>query len=108
MTILESFDGSSRKPKKMNATKKIPRKTKIALKYTARTENHGHKKVFYSLVLSEFFAALTSIISKPFQCPLPTALPPSKVLRVESPLLEAPPPPPKPLLLLDLSPLTSD
>ena len=57
MTILESFDGSSRKPKKMNATKKIPRKTKIALKYTARTENHGHKKVSCSLVLSEFFAA---------------------------------------------------
>ena len=25
--------------------KKTPRKTKIALKYTARTENHGHKKV---------------------------------------------------------------
>ena len=46
MTILESFDGSSKKPKKMDAAKKkTPRKTKIALKYTARTENHGHKKV---------------------------------------------------------------
>ena len=45
MTIPESFDGSSRKPKKMNAAKKIPRKTKIALKYTVKTENHGHKKV---------------------------------------------------------------
>ena len=46
MTILESFDGNSRKPKKMNtAKKKTPRKTKIALKYTVRTENHGHKKV---------------------------------------------------------------
>ena len=46
MTIPESFDGSSRKPKKMNAAKKkTPRKTKIALKYTVRTENHGHKKV---------------------------------------------------------------
>ena len=48
MTILESFDGSSRKPKKMDAAKKkkkIPRKTKITLKYTAMTENHGHKKV---------------------------------------------------------------
>ena len=47
MTILESFDGNSRKPKKMNAVKKkkTPRKTKIALKYTVRTENHGHKKV---------------------------------------------------------------
>ena len=29
----------------MNAAKKILKKTKIALKYTARTENHGHKKV---------------------------------------------------------------
>ena len=45
MTIPESFDSSSRTPKKMNAAKKIPRKTKIALKYTARIENHGHKKV---------------------------------------------------------------
>ena len=45
MTIPESFDGSSKKPKKMNAAKKIPRKTKITLKYTAMTENHGHKKV---------------------------------------------------------------
>ena len=45
MTISESFDDSNRKPKKMNAAKKIPRKTKIALKYTVRTENHGHRKV---------------------------------------------------------------
>ena len=46
MTIPESFDGSSRKPKKMNAAKKKTlRKTKIALKYTVRTENHGHRKV---------------------------------------------------------------
>ena len=45
MTIPESFDGSSRKPKKMDAAKKTPRKTKIALKYTVRTENHGYKKV---------------------------------------------------------------
>ena len=45
MTILESFDSSSRKPKKMNAAKKTPRKTKIALKYTVKTENHGHRKV---------------------------------------------------------------
>ena len=46
MTIPESFDGSSRKPKKINATKKkTPRKTKIALKYTVKTENHGHRKV---------------------------------------------------------------
>ena len=46
MTIPESFNGSSRKPKKMNAAeKKIPRKTKIALKYTVKTENHGHRKV---------------------------------------------------------------
>ena len=46
MTISKSFDGSSKKPKKMNAAKKKTlRKTKIALKYTARTENHGHKKV---------------------------------------------------------------
>ena len=45
MTIPESFDGNSRKPKKMNAVKKVPRKTKIALKYTARIENHGHRKV---------------------------------------------------------------
>ena len=45
MTIQESFDGNSKKPKKMNAAKKIPRKTKIALKYIARTKNHGHKKM---------------------------------------------------------------
>ena len=45
MTIPESFDGSKRKPKKMNAAKKTPRKTKIALKNTARTENHGQRKV---------------------------------------------------------------
>ena len=45
MTIPESFDDNSRKPKKMNAAKKTPRKTKIALKYTVRTENHDHKKV---------------------------------------------------------------
>ena len=32
MTIPESFDSSSRK-------------TKISLKYTVRTKNHGHKKV---------------------------------------------------------------
>ena len=45
LTIPESFDGSSRKPKKINAVKKTPRKTKIALKYTVRTENHDHRKV---------------------------------------------------------------
>ena len=45
MTVPESFDGSSKKPKKMNAAKKTPRKTKIAFKYTVRTENHDHKKV---------------------------------------------------------------
>ena len=46
MTIPKSFDGSSRKPKKMNAAKKkTPRKTKIALKYTVKTENHDHRKV---------------------------------------------------------------
>ena len=46
MTILESFDGSSKKPKKMNAAKKKTlRKTKIALKYTVKTENHGYRKV---------------------------------------------------------------
>ena len=46
MTIPESFDGSSRKPKKINtAKKKTPRKTKIALKSTVRTENYDHKKV---------------------------------------------------------------
>ena len=45
MTIPDSFDGSIRKPKKMNAAKKIPRKTNIALKYTVKTKNHGHKKV---------------------------------------------------------------
>ena len=45
MTVPESFDSSSKKPKKMNAAKKTPRKTKIALKYTVRTENHGHRKV---------------------------------------------------------------
>ena len=46
MTVPESFDGNSRKPKKMNAVKKkTPRKIKIAFKYTVRTENHGYKKV---------------------------------------------------------------
>ena len=46
MTVPESFDDSSKKPKKMNAAKKkTPRKTKIALKYTVRIENHDHKKV---------------------------------------------------------------
>ena len=45
MTIPESFDDSSRKLKKMNTAKKTPRKTKITLKYTVRTENHDHKKV---------------------------------------------------------------
>ena len=46
MTIPESFDDSSRKPEKMDAVKKkTPRKTKITLKYTVRTENYGHKKV---------------------------------------------------------------
>ena len=45
MTIPESFDSSSWKLKKMNATKKTLMKTKIDLKYTVRTENHGHKKV---------------------------------------------------------------
>ena len=46
LTIPKSFDGSNRKPKKMNARKKkTPRKTKIALKYTVRTENHDHRKV---------------------------------------------------------------
>ena len=56
MTIPESFDGSSRKPKKMNAAKKTPRKTKIALKYTARTKNHGHKKV--ALILYKILALI--------------------------------------------------
>ena len=45
MTIPESFDDSSKKPKKMNAAKKTPRKTKITLKYTVKTENRGHRKV---------------------------------------------------------------
>ena len=45
MTIPKSFNGNSRKPKQMNAAKITPRKTKITLKYTARTENHDHKKV---------------------------------------------------------------
>ena len=45
LTIPESFEGNSKKPKKMNAAKKTPRKTKITLKYTVRTENHDHKKV---------------------------------------------------------------
>ena len=45
MTIPESFGGSSRKPKQMNAVKKVLRKTKIALKYTTMTENHGHKNL---------------------------------------------------------------
>ena len=47
MTILKSFDDSSRKLKKMNAAKKTLRKTKIALKYTVGIENHGqHMNAF--------------------------------------------------------------
>ena len=38
-----------------------------------------------SLVLLVFSAASTSVVSKPFHCPLPTAPLPSEVLRVESP-----------------------
>ena len=53
----------------------------------------------YSLVLSVFSTASTSVVSKFFQCPLLTALPPSEVLRVKSPLPEAPPPPPKPAII---------
>ena len=45
MTILDSFDDSNRKPKKMNAAKKTLRKIKIALKYTVKTENHGHRNL---------------------------------------------------------------
>ena len=46
MTILENFDGSSRKPKKINTAKKnTPRRMKISPKYTVRVENHDHKKV---------------------------------------------------------------
>ena len=42
---MKSFDCGGGKPKKMNAAKKkTPRKTKIALKYTVKTENHGHRK----------------------------------------------------------------
>ena len=57
MTIPESFNGSSRKPKQINAAKKkTPRKTKIALKYTVRTENHDHKKV--ALIPCEILALI--------------------------------------------------
>ena len=57
MTIPESFDGNSRKPKKMNAAKKkIPRKTKIALKYTVKTENHDNRKV--TLIPCEILALI--------------------------------------------------
>ena len=61
-----------------------------------------------SLVLSVFSAVSTSMVSKPFQCPLLTAPPLLVVLRVESPLQEALPPPQKPLPSSGLSPLTSD
>ena len=61
-----------------------------------------------SLVLSVFFTGLSSVVSKPFHCPLSIAPLPSKVLRVESLPSEALPPPPKPLPSLDLSPLTSN
>ena len=43
MTIPESSSGSSQEDERNE--KKTPRKIKIALKYTVRTENHGHKKV---------------------------------------------------------------
>ena len=56
MTIPKSFDGSSRKPKKINAAKKTPRKTKIALKYTVRTENHSHRKV--ALILCQILTLI--------------------------------------------------
>ena len=46
LTVPESFESNSRKPKKMNtAKKKTPRKIKISPKYTVRIENHDHKKV---------------------------------------------------------------
>ena len=61
-----------------------------------------------SLVLSVFSAASSSVVSKPFHCPLLIAPPPSEVLRVESPPPEAPPSLPKPLPSSDLSPLTSN
>ena len=46
MTIPESFDDSSRKPKKMNTTrKKNTKKDKNYFKYIVRTENHGHRNL---------------------------------------------------------------
>ena len=56
LTIPKSFDGNSGKPKKMNAAIKTPRKTKIALKYTVRTENYGHRKV--ALIPCQIFALI--------------------------------------------------
>ena len=60
------------------------------------------------LSLLVFFATSTSVVSKPFQCPLLTALLPSKVFRVESPPPEALPLPPRPLPSSDLSLLAFD
>ena len=45
MTISESFNGAVGSQNRLTQRKKTSRKTKIALKYIARTENHGHKKV---------------------------------------------------------------
>ena len=61
-----------------------------------------------SLVLLVFSAASTYVVSKPFQCPLPTTPPLLEVLKVESSPPEAPPLLPKPLPSSNLSPLNSD
>ena len=41
--------------------KKTPRKTKIALKYTARTENHDHKKYHVKILALIHHVEYTSI-----------------------------------------------
>ena len=53
-------------------------------------------------------ATSTFSVNNPFQCPLPTALPLSEVLRVESLLPEAHSPPPRPLPSSDPSHQTSN
>ena len=56
MTIPESFECNSGRPKKMNAVNKTLRKTKIALKYTIRIENHGYRMVI--LIPSQILASI--------------------------------------------------
>ena len=62
MTISKSFDGSSRKSKEDERSEKTLRKTKIALKYIVKTENHGHRKV--ALIPCQILALIHHVEAK--------------------------------------------